>query len=155
MAGKLYFIVAFICVVPVIYACNEAICASVVSKCMLTQSCKCDLKDCSCCKDCFNCLSYLYSECCSCVGKIFHYIMLKICLRHVPYTTPRTLKSRIHLRRSPKLNSFSNLRMFYFDVLCAKTIDVLFASLLCYMAWNSSRCNVCVCVIVNMKLQIT
>lgn len=47
--------------------CNEAVCASVVSKCMLTQSCKCDLKNCSCCKECFNCLSYLYSECCSCV----------------------------------------------------------------------------------------
>ncbi|KAG8233409.1 hypothetical protein J437_LFUL013402 [Ladona fulva] len=47
--------------------CNEAVCASVVSKCMLTQSCKCDLKNCSCCKECFNCLSFLYSECCSCV----------------------------------------------------------------------------------------
>lgn len=48
-------------------SCNEAVCASIVSKCMLTQSCKCDLKNCSCCKECFNCLSYLYSECCSCV----------------------------------------------------------------------------------------
>ncbi|XP_026763510.1 protein twisted gastrulation-like [Galleria mellonella] len=67
MASKFYLIYAFLCVIPVIYACNEAICASVVSKCMLTQSCKCDLKDCSCCKDCFNCLSYLYDECCSCV----------------------------------------------------------------------------------------
>lgn len=51
------------------YSCNEQVCASMVSKCMLTQSCKCDLKNCSCCKDCFNCLSYLYTECCSCVGK--------------------------------------------------------------------------------------
>ncbi|XP_050352870.1 protein twisted gastrulation-like [Nymphalis io] len=67
MSKKIIFVLAFICVFSVIYACNEAICASVVSKCMLTQSCKCDLKDCSCCKDCFNCLSYLYSECCSCV----------------------------------------------------------------------------------------
>lgn len=50
-------------------SCNEAVCASVVSKCMITQSCKCDLKNCSCCKECFSCLSYLYSECCSCVGK--------------------------------------------------------------------------------------
>lgn len=48
-------------------ACNEVICASIVSKCMLTQSCKCDLKNCSCCKECYNCLNYLYSECCSCV----------------------------------------------------------------------------------------
>lgn len=51
------------------YSCNEQVCASIVSKCMLTQSCKCDLKNCSCCKECFNCLSYLYNECCSCVGK--------------------------------------------------------------------------------------
>ncbi|KAJ8956001.1 hypothetical protein NQ318_006275 [Aromia moschata] len=47
--------------------CNEAVCGSVVSKCLLTKSCNCDLKNCTCCKDCFNCLSYLYSECCSCV----------------------------------------------------------------------------------------
>ncbi|XP_043287026.1 twisted gastrulation protein homolog 1-A-like isoform X1 [Venturia canescens] len=48
-------------------ACNEAICASVVSKCMLTQNCKCDLPKCTCCKECYSCLSYLYDECCSCV----------------------------------------------------------------------------------------
>jgi len=49
-------------------ACNEAVCASIVSKCMLLQSCKCDLQpDCTCCKQCFECLDYLYSECCSCV----------------------------------------------------------------------------------------
>ncbi|NP_001295476.1 twisted gastrulation protein homolog 1-A-like isoform X1 [Athalia rosae] len=52
---------------PTSYACNEAICASVVSKCMLTGSCKCDLVTCTCCKECFSCLSYLYDECCSCV----------------------------------------------------------------------------------------
>lgn len=69
MANKVVLILGFLSAVSVIYACNEAICASVVSKCMLTQSCKCDLKDCSCCKDCFSCLGYLYSECCSCVGK--------------------------------------------------------------------------------------
>lgn len=48
-------------------SCNEQVCASIVSKCMLTQSCKCDLKDCTCCKECYNCLNYLYGECCSCV----------------------------------------------------------------------------------------
>jgi len=48
--------------------CNEAVCGSIVSKCLLTQSCKCDFKkDCSCCKECANCLNYLYDECCSCV----------------------------------------------------------------------------------------
>jgi len=52
-----------------VYACNEAICASIVSKCMLLQSCRCEMdKDsCSCCKKCFECLDYLYTECCSCV----------------------------------------------------------------------------------------
>jgi len=49
------------------WSCNEAVCASIVSKCTLTQACKCELKSCSCCKDCFDCLSYLYDECCSCV----------------------------------------------------------------------------------------
>lgn len=49
------------------YSCNEQVCASIVSKCMLTQSCNCDLKNCTCCKDCFNCLNFMYGECCSCV----------------------------------------------------------------------------------------
>lgn len=44
------------------YSCNEQVCASIVSKCMLTKSC---LKECY--KECFNCLNYLYGECCSCV----------------------------------------------------------------------------------------
>ncbi|XP_044758840.1 twisted gastrulation protein homolog 1-A-like isoform X2 [Coccinella septempunctata] len=52
-----------------VYTCNEAVCGSVVSKCLLTQSCNCELTNCTCCKDCFNCLSYLFSECCSCVDK--------------------------------------------------------------------------------------
>ena len=31
--------------------CNEAVCASIVSKCMLLQSCKCELgPECTCCK---------------------------------------------------------------------------------------------------------
>ncbi|CAG0879597.1 unnamed protein product [Darwinula stevensoni] len=50
------------------WACNEAVCASIVSKCMLTQSCKCNLQNCSCCKDCFQCLANLFDECCSCVA---------------------------------------------------------------------------------------
>ena len=34
-----------------VLGCNEAVCASIVSKCMLLQSCKCDLHpDCTCCK---------------------------------------------------------------------------------------------------------
>lgn len=50
-------------------SCNEAICASIVSKCMLTQSCKCELKNSTCCKECIVCLGKdYYEECCSCVG---------------------------------------------------------------------------------------
>ncbi|KAG0725510.1 Protein twisted gastrulation [Chionoecetes opilio] len=53
--------------------CNEVVCASMVSKCMLTQACKCDLtkspdNNCTCCRDCAKCLGYLYTECCSCLG---------------------------------------------------------------------------------------
>lgn len=48
--------------------CNEAVCGSIVSKCMLMQSCKCDAKNTTCSKDCFYCLDKLYLECCTCVG---------------------------------------------------------------------------------------
>ncbi|ODM94736.1 Protein twisted gastrulation [Orchesella cincta] len=53
--------------VGLVSSCNEAVCASIVSKCTLTQACKCELKNCTCCKECFDCLTYLYDECCSCV----------------------------------------------------------------------------------------
>lgn len=60
--------IAALWAVPVaVLSCNEALCASVVSKCMLTQSCKCELKNCTCCRDCSSCLADLYTECCSCV----------------------------------------------------------------------------------------
>ncbi|XP_029635412.1 twisted gastrulation protein homolog 1-A-like [Octopus sinensis] len=52
-------------------ACNDAICASRVSKCQLIKCCECDMtdkKNCTCCNDCQICLSRLYAECCSCVG---------------------------------------------------------------------------------------
>lgn len=51
-------------------ACNEAVCASIVSKCTLLRSCDCEIEagGCSCCKKCFACLEYLQADCCSCVG---------------------------------------------------------------------------------------
>ncbi|CAL1544094.1 unnamed protein product [Lymnaea stagnalis] len=55
----------------VLDACNEAVCAPLVSKCMLIKCCDCDMAikaNCSCCNDCQICLSKLYTECCSCVG---------------------------------------------------------------------------------------
>lgn len=48
--------------------CNEAVCASIVSKCQLLQRCSCDRGNSSCTLDCFKCLDYLYMECCSCVS---------------------------------------------------------------------------------------
>lgn len=59
------------CAVVYTQACNEAVCASLVSKCMLLKSCECNMLDknnCTCCKDCHRCLAKLYTECCSCVG---------------------------------------------------------------------------------------
>ncbi|XP_050295472.1 twisted gastrulation protein homolog 1-like isoform X2 [Anthonomus grandis grandis] len=54
---------------PSALTCNEAVCGSVVSKCLLTKSCNCDFNfgNCTCCKECLNCLGYFYDECCSCV----------------------------------------------------------------------------------------
>jgi len=51
--------------------CNEAVCASLVSKCMLVKACECDMSDknnCTCCKECSQCLAKLYTQCCACVG---------------------------------------------------------------------------------------
>ena len=67
--GALLFLLSAI---SEIEGCNEALCVSIVSKCMLIKSCDCDMtnmKNCSCCKDCNSCLSTLYTECCSCVGE--------------------------------------------------------------------------------------
>lgn len=62
-------LLAIVCFYGTVESCNEVVCASIVSKCMLTQSCKCELKNCSCCKECLKCLGKNYEECCSCVGK--------------------------------------------------------------------------------------
>jgi len=72
MKSLAFLILSILCILATMftssYGCNEAVCASIVSKCMLLQSCKCELEpDCTCCKKCFECLDYLYSECCSCV----------------------------------------------------------------------------------------
>ncbi|XP_013382169.1 twisted gastrulation protein homolog 1-A [Lingula anatina] len=52
-------------------ACNENVCAPLVSKCQLIDACECnmvDMSNCTCCKGCHQCLEDLYTECCSCVG---------------------------------------------------------------------------------------
>lgn len=65
--------------------CNEVVCASMVSKCMLTQACKCDLtkspeNNCTCCRDCAKCLGYLYTECCSCLGECCKPSVVNMCV---------------------------------------------------------------------------
>ncbi|KAH8387581.1 hypothetical protein KR093_008061 [Drosophila rubida] len=63
-----FLVLGFVCFYGMVESCNEIVCASIVSKCMLTQSCKCELKNCSCCKECLKCLGKkYYEECCSCV----------------------------------------------------------------------------------------
>lgn len=51
-------------------ACNKALCASDVSKCLIQELCQCRPADgnCSCCKECMLCLGSLWEECCDCVG---------------------------------------------------------------------------------------
>ncbi|XP_062848151.1 twisted gastrulation protein homolog 1-A-like [Trichomycterus rosablanca] len=51
-------------------ACNKALCASDVSKCLIQELCQCRPSDgnCSCCKECMLCLGTLWEECCDCVG---------------------------------------------------------------------------------------
>ena len=59
--------------ITTVSACNEVFCASVVSKCMLTQACKCDIarssNNCTCCADCAKCLGQHFERCCNCLGK--------------------------------------------------------------------------------------
>ncbi|XP_055385283.1 protein twisted gastrulation-like [Condylostylus longicornis] len=66
--------------------CNELVCGSVVSKCLLTQSCQCTLENCSCCKDCLYCLGNLFLECCNC---------LNLCPQHNDTFDVLSLKSEI------------------------------------------------------------
>jgi len=50
-------------------SCDETVCGSIVSKCMLLQSCKCDdpVGNLTCARECFLCLDHLYSDCCTCL----------------------------------------------------------------------------------------
>ena len=75
MSSDLVLVTSFILLATTLFvtgveACNESICASIVSKCTLLRSCDCDIEPtgCSCCKKCFACLDFLQVECCSCVG---------------------------------------------------------------------------------------
>ncbi|GAU96749.1 hypothetical protein RvY_08147 [Ramazzottius varieornatus] len=66
--------------------CKEAICGSIVSKCLLIDACKCDVINCTCCKSCFQCLGELFADCCQCVD---------MCPKEV--TTPSSLNKTSHV----------------------------------------------------------
>ncbi|XP_070574400.1 twisted gastrulation protein homolog 1-A-like [Ptychodera flava] len=51
-----------------VHACNEALCASDVSRCQLMESCNCKLHNYTCSANCSRCLGSLWTECCDCVG---------------------------------------------------------------------------------------
>jgi len=75
LAEPVALVVIFVCsiLIPQSIACNDAVCASLVSKCLLLKSCECDMSNrsnCTCCVDCHRCLARLYTDCCSCVGKL-------------------------------------------------------------------------------------
>ncbi|XP_037069196.1 twisted gastrulation protein homolog 1-B-like isoform X2 [Pollicipes pollicipes] len=81
-------------------ACNEAVCASIASKCMLTGSCKCDmtnLTNCTCCKECAQCLDELYEECCYC---------FKMCPKPERSWTDLAMHSEVEEFAEPEISLF-------------------------------------------------
>lgn len=48
--------------------CDELICGSIISKCLLMKSCQCNFKDYYCYKNCLNCLGDLSKKCCNCLN---------------------------------------------------------------------------------------
>lgn len=53
-----------------VQCCNKSLCGSIVTKCLLTKSCKCEEKfNPKCYKECLSCLEDLYQDCCPCFGK--------------------------------------------------------------------------------------
>ncbi|XP_060680464.1 twisted gastrulation protein homolog 1-A [Hemiscyllium ocellatum] len=87
-------IVFFACWVTSASACNKALCASDVSKCLIQELCQCRPIDgnCSCCKECMLCLGTLWDECCDCVG---------MCNPRNYSDTPPTSKSTVEELHEP------------------------------------------------------
>uniref|UniRef100_A0A670JB04 Tsg N-terminal domain-containing protein n=1 Tax=Podarcis muralis TaxID=64176 RepID=A0A670JB04_PODMU len=56
--------------IPSSMCCNNALCTSDVSKCLIQELCQCRPVEgnCSCCKERMLCLGTLWDECCDCVG---------------------------------------------------------------------------------------
>ena len=49
-----------------VYACDKALCGSLIGACGLT--CTCDYPVCECCPECATCLGDMWAECCDCFG---------------------------------------------------------------------------------------
>lgn len=53
-----------------VIACPELECAPIISKCQITDACRCDTSTNGTCQlACSHCLGELFADCCSCVGK--------------------------------------------------------------------------------------
>ncbi|KPM10190.1 twisted gastrulation-like protein [Sarcoptes scabiei] len=61
--------------------CDSVVCASIVSKCILTSDCKCNniLTNRSCAENCSLCLDYLYQDCCLCFDLKFSILYPDLC----------------------------------------------------------------------------
>ncbi|XP_068892703.1 twisted gastrulation protein homolog 1-A-like [Tenebrio molitor] len=53
--------------IQLVQCCNENVCLSIVSKCLLLKSCVCKTKNYKCHKECFECLGTYFDICCSCL----------------------------------------------------------------------------------------
>lgn len=56
-------------VIPMIaIACDQSYCSTIVNRCLAESKCNCDIKNCTCYKDCFKCLGQSFTKCCDCVN---------------------------------------------------------------------------------------
>uniref|UniRef100_A0A8C6YL04 Twisted gastrulation BMP signaling modulator 1 n=1 Tax=Nothoprocta perdicaria TaxID=30464 RepID=A0A8C6YL04_NOTPE len=90
----IYVAVAYLLIICPSAACNKALCASDVSKCLIQELCQCRPGEgnCSCCKECMLCLGTLWDECCDCVG---------MCNPRNYSDTPPTSKSTVEELHEP------------------------------------------------------
>jgi len=123
-----FLLLGVVCFYGMVESCNEVVCASIVSKCMLTQSCKCELKNCSCCKECLKCLGKkYYEECCSCVGKCNKYRWMMWC--------------------------FDIIIIHYSQIYCAVVVVVAFALFLLFLYYEIHICK-CASICVYLPVQV-
>merc|ERR1712024_331414 len=131
-----------------VLACNEAVCASIVSKCMLLQSCKCELQpDCTCCKRCFECLDYLYSECCSCVDMCpkpnvtIHELSKKSHVEDIEENSPTLFQALTDLDLAPFLPANKNPALGSSLEEGKVTVNCSVAYMAQCMSWNKCKAS--------------